>query len=111
MYVRATLFEVDTLRASPDEALSRFQQLVLPGLRQQPGYEGVLVLETPEGKGMLLSFWATAADAETSIESGFYDAQVAELIMLLRQPPGREHYEVAFHELNAALARDGGRVT
>ena len=106
MYARVTLFELDTVRLSLNEALSRFEAQVLPALRTQPGYEGVYALVTPEGKGLLLSLWQTEHDAEAGVESGYYDEQVSKFVMFTRQPPGRESYEVVFSEAPAAtLAR------
>jgi hypothetical protein len=103
MHARVTLFEIDTLRVGLDDALALFKERILPRLRQQPGCEGVLALETPEGKGQLISFWTTEAAAAASIESGFYDEQIADFTMFLRQPPGREHYEVVYQELGTAF--------
>jgi heme-degrading monooxygenase HmoA len=99
MYARVTLFELDTVRLSLNEALSRFEAQVLPALRTQPGYEGVYALVTPEGKGLLLSLWQTEHDAEAGVESGYYDEQLAKFFMVLRTPPGRDHYEVIFSEV------------
>jgi len=103
MHARVTLFEIDTLRIGMDQALERFKERILPRLRQQPGCEGVIALDTPEGKGMLISFWDTEAAASASIETGYYDEQIAEFTMLLRQPPGRKHYEVVYQELGPAF--------
>ena len=63
MYARLTQFEIDTLRIGLDEALERFQELVLPELRKQPGYAGLYVMRTPEGRGVLLSLWTSEAAA------------------------------------------------
>jgi hypothetical protein len=114
MHGRVTLFEIDTLRIGLDDAVERFRELILPRLRQQPGYQGVIAMDTPEGKGMLISFWDTEAAASASIETGFYDEQIADFTMFLRQPPGREHYEVVVQDLGAAFqsgatARDGAQ--
>jgi len=103
MHARVTLFEIDTLRIGLDEALELFKQRVLPKLRQQPGCEGVIALDTPEGKGMLISFWDSEAASAATIETGFYDEQIAEFTMFLRQTPGREHYEVVYQELNSVF--------
>jgi heme-degrading monooxygenase HmoA len=103
MHARVTLFEIDTLRIGLDEALELFKQRVLPKLRQQPGCEGVMALDTPEGKGMLISFWDSEAASAATIETGFYDEQIAEFTMFLRQTPGREHYEVVYQELNSVF--------
>ena len=89
MQARVTQFEIDTLRISLRDAVELFRERVLPRLRAHPECEGVMALSTPEGKGMLLSFWQTAEAADKAVESGFYDEQVAEFTMFLRQPPGR----------------------
>jgi hypothetical protein len=106
MYARVTLFEIDTLRISLDDALELFKERILPRLRDQAACTGVIALETPEGKGQLITFWDSEAAASASIETGFYDEQVAEFTMVLRQPPGREHYEVVFQELGSAFTSD-----
>jgi hypothetical protein len=98
MYARVTQFEIDTLRIGLDEALERFKEAVLPAVRQVAGYRGVLVMRTPEGKGLLVSLWDTPGAAQSGVESGYYDEQVAKFLMFVRQPPGRDHYEVVFSE-------------
>ena len=97
MYSRVTLLEIDTLRTSMDEALGLFTEQVLPALREQYGYDGVLVLSTPEGKGMIVSFWESAEAAEAA--SAFASGALEEHLTIFRAPPGREHYEVAFADL------------
>ena len=101
MHARVTQFEIDTLRISLPEAMEMFRERVLPRLRAHPECDGVMALTTPEGKGMLLSFWKTSEAADAALASGFYDAQVAEFTMFLRQTPGREHYEVVLQEMNS----------
>ena len=101
MYSRVTLLEIDTVRYGLGEAICLFEEYVAPGLRQQDGYEGVLVLATPEGKGMILTLWDTeeaAADA-----SGFASRALERYMMLFKAPPGREQYEVMFSEMPRAL--------
>jgi hypothetical protein len=107
MQARVTLFEIDTLRISVSDALQLFKERVLPRLREQPDCTGVIALETPEGKGMLISFWESAEAADEALKSGFYDQQVAEFTMFLRQPPDRQHYEVVFQELDRAFQTHG----
>ena len=92
MYARATLVEIDTLRTTVADAKALFEENVLPELRFQPGYRGVVVLASPEGKGVLMTFWETEAEAEA--ETAFYEAKIAEYLTLFRAPPGREAYEV-----------------
>jgi hypothetical protein len=94
MYARVTPFELDTLRMPLRDAVARFQELVLPEIRRQPGYAGMQVMSTSEGRGMLVTLWDTEEAAAAGIASGFYDEQVAKFLMLLREPPGRDHYAV-----------------
>ena len=98
MFARVTLFEIDTMRISLDSALERFKQLVIPAAKKQEGYEGLYVLRTPEGKGVIMSLWASEAAAKAGVESGYYNEQVAKFVSFYRAPPGRDHYEVVFAE-------------
>jgi heme-degrading monooxygenase HmoA len=95
MYARMTLLEIDTLRSSMDEALARFRRDVAPALREQPGYRGVYVMSSPEGKGALLSLWDTESQASGEAD-GFYTAALEQFATIFRAPPGRERYEVVF---------------
>ena len=97
MYSRVTLLEVDTMRTSTAEALGLFTEDVLPALQEQDGYEGVLVLTTPEGKGMIVSFWESEGAAQAA--SAFATGAIERYMTLFRAPPGREHYQVAFADL------------
>jgi quinol monooxygenase YgiN len=94
MYARTTLLEIDTLRISVDDALELFEAAVMPRVREQPGFCGVHVLTTPEGRAMLISFWETVAQADASADTGWYPEVLSEFTTLFRSPPGREHYEV-----------------
>ena len=96
MHARLTLLEIDTVRTSMAAALERFQAEVLPGLREQPGYRGVFVLTTPEGKGALMSLWDTADQAATEGDHSFYATALGAFATLFRAPPGRGSYEVAY---------------
>ena len=101
MYSRVTLLEIDTMRIDMEAALELFRERVLPSLREQDGFEGVYVLGTPEGKGMLLSLWDTEEAADATAETGFYPEVLAKYVTLFRAPPGREHYEVLFADAPA----------
>jgi hypothetical protein len=96
MFARVTQLEIDTLRTSVDAALALFEHEVLPALREQPGYQGVYVLTTDGGGGMLISLWDTAEHAQADADQGFYADVLAEFVTLFRSPPGRERYEVRF---------------
>jgi hypothetical protein len=76
-----------------------YRNEVMPELRKQPGYGGALVLTTPEGKGMVVTFWDTAESADSSGVTGFYPELLERYVTLYRSPPGREHYQVALTEL------------
>ena len=98
MFARITLFEIDTLRISLDDALERFKELVVPEARKREGYKGIYVMRTPEGKGLVMSLWASEEAAAAGIASGYYEEQVAKFVTLFRAPAGRENYEVVFAE-------------
>ena len=98
MFARVTLFEIDTLRISLDDALEQFKELIVPEARKREGYEGMYVMRTPEGKGLIMSLWASEEAATAGVTSGYYDEQVAKFMALFRAPAGRESYEVVFAE-------------
>ena len=99
MIARLTLLEIDTVRTDVDSALEIFRTEVVPSLKRQPGYLGVLALSTPFGAGAVLSFWDTAEGAESGGITGFYPEVLERYMTIFKSPPGREHYEVAFADL------------
>ena len=101
MYARVTLLEIDPLRTNVEAALETFEDAVLPQLREQEGYQGVVVLATPEGRGLLMSLWETEEASETA--RGFATEQLEKYMTLFKAPPGREHYRVAFADLPALV--------
>jgi hypothetical protein len=97
MYSRVTLLEIDTVRIDLEEAVARFREEVVPGLKGQEGYEGCVVLTTPEGKAILMTLWETEDAVEAAAE--FAAGELERFMMLFSSPPGREHYEVAYLEM------------
>jgi len=97
VFARVTLLEIDTLRVSVDDALKLFEEGVMPGLRDQPGYLGVYAMATPDGKALLMSFWESAAQAETT-ENTWYTGVLEEYMTIFRSQPGRESYDVRLAE-------------
>ncbi len=97
MYSRVTLLEIDTLRVDLDDVVARFEGEILPRVHELPGFEGVVVMVTPEGKGMVVSFWESEETVEES--AGVAAAAVEEFVTVYRTPPGREHYRVAYAEM------------
>ena len=98
MFARVTLFEIDTLRISLDDALEQFKELIVPEARKQEGYEGMYVMRTPEGKGLIMSLWTSEEAAAAGVTSGYYSEQVTKFMEVFRAPSGREGYEVVFAE-------------
>ena len=104
MFARLTLLEIDTLRIGMSSAVEVFEREVLPRLEKQPGFAGVLVLTTLEGRGALVSFWDTAEAAAADSPTGFYPGVLEQYMAMFKSPPGRERYEVAFAEFPTAMA-------
>jgi heme-degrading monooxygenase HmoA len=94
MVARVTLADIDAVRANVDDAVSLFEESVLPTLREQDGYQGSYVLMTREGKALVLTLWADEDAAEAGIASGQYASQAAKFVTIYRSPPGRETYDV-----------------
>jgi hypothetical protein len=97
------LLEIDTLRMDRDAAVALFEREILPELRSQPGYAGVLVMSTPDGAGALLSFWESAEAADVATPTGFYPEVLERYMTIFKAPPGRERYELSFAEVPAQL--------
>ena len=97
MYSRVTLLEIDTLRVDIDAAAELFRAEVAPRLAEQEGYEGAVALVTPEGKGMIVTFWETEEGAQDA--SGIASAGLERNVTMFKSPPGREYYGVAFADM------------
>jgi heme-degrading monooxygenase HmoA len=87
------------MRADVDGAVALYRDRVMPGLRDEDGFEGAVVLATPEGKGLIVTFWETEEGAQDA--SGFAGAELERYMTMFRAPPGREHYEVVYADLPA----------
>jgi heme-degrading monooxygenase HmoA len=105
MIARATMAEIDPVRMSIDDAVELFRSSVVPALHEQPGYEGLYVLLSPEGQALVLTFWDSeeAADAGVRGSRNFYSEQVEKFVTLYSAPPGRETYEVVLAEEPATV--------
>jgi hypothetical protein len=95
MFARVTLLEIDTVRLSMDAALARFRSETLPRLRLQPGYRGIYVLTTPDGKAALMSLWDTEPQAASDAGPGFYGEELGHFATFFRSAPGRDTYDVS----------------
>ena len=101
MYSRVTLLEIDTVRATIPAAVELFEERVLPHLREQEGYEGIVVLANPDGKAMLVSVWEDEDAADRS--AGFAAEALEDFVTMFRSPPGREGYEVVLAEMPGVM--------
>ncbi|SEO84621.1 hypothetical protein [Trujillonella endophytica] len=101
MYARVTVLEIDTTRVSVDAALETYLEKALPELRKQNGYEGIYMLSTPEGRGLVMTLWSTAEAADVSSPVGFYADVLSEFVTVFKAPPGRECYQVRFADVPA----------
>lgn len=101
MYARVTMLEIDTTRIGVQDALKTYVDSVLPDVRSQPGYEGIYMLSTPEGRGLVLTLWASEEAADASSPAGFYADVLEKFVTLFKSPPGRERYEVLYTEVPA----------
>jgi hypothetical protein len=93
MYARTTQLEIDTVRVPLDAALEVYRSEVMPRLREQPGFCGVQVMSTPDGRALIITFW-DREDGAGSLESDWYRDVLGQYATLFRSPPGRGWYEV-----------------
>jgi heme-degrading monooxygenase HmoA len=96
MVARVTAAEIDPVRQDPRHAVERFEDVLVPALQEQDGYEGCYVLLSDEGKVLVITFWSNEETAQATRESGFYQSQIDKLsdFVVYRSAPGREAYEV-----------------
>jgi hypothetical protein len=102
VFSRVALIEIDTMRIGVDDAAQVFTREVLPQLQRQEGYSGAAVLVTPEGRGMIITFWHTEDEAAAAADLG--TGLLEQYVTLFRAPPGRDHYTVAVADLPAMQA-------
>ncbi len=90
---------VVTLKVKPldtDEVVRIYQDSVLPAAKQQPGFEGALLLtDRDTGVGISISLWKTEAEREAGETGGFYQKQLDKFAALFTEAPIRKHYEVS----------------
>lgn len=101
MVARATIAEIDFVRMGLEESVNLFRDSVVAALREQDGYEGCLVLVSPQGQALALTFWRDEESADAGLAGGrsFYAEQVEKFVTIYRSPPGRETYEVVVADL------------
>jgi heme-degrading monooxygenase HmoA len=96
---------ITTLHFQPDKAEQAFavvRQAVVPSLKEQHGFQGLLLLrDSKTGSAMAVTLWESEAAMAASV-MGNYPAQLAKVEGLLTEDPSRSIYEVkelglAFH--------------
>lgn len=96
MHARVVIVQLTPGRT--DQAISIFQESVLPAARAQRGFGGAYLLtDRRTGKFMSLSFWETEADLNASETNGYYQEQIAKFagVGVFAGAPVRETYEVS----------------
>jgi hypothetical protein len=94
-----TEVDIDLDKVSIDEVVNRFRAAVLPSLQEQPGYRGVYVMGTPEGRGMIVSLWATEQAANATHDGDWYHGVLTDFATFFRQDPGRSTYEILISDV------------
>ena len=104
MVARVTVAEIDFLRMSIEESIELFRESVVTALREQEGYEGCVVLVSPQGQALAVTLWRDENAADAGIAGGrsFYAEQVEKFVTIYRSPPGRETYDVVLADLPTA---------
>jgi len=94
MYARAVTIQMQPGKL--DEAISVFQDSVLPAIKQQKGFRRIsMLVDRNTYKTITISFWETEADRTASETSGHFAAQLAKFGSFFAGPPITERFEVA----------------
>lgn len=97
MYARVSSVQLQPGRG--DEGPRLWQERLLPRLKEQKGFKGLILMRDQEaGRGMSITFWEAAADAQV-LESGRFAEELRTATRpLLAGPPTIAGYEVLIHE-------------
>ena len=101
MYARITVLEwkMGQKHEGMQEMLQLLRDRIVPTAKLQQGF--LALLDRREGKAMAITLWEMETDLQASEVSGYYRAQLAELVPLsdlYTTPPYREVYEVIVQE-------------
>ena len=77
-----------------DEAVTRFDESVIPAAEQEEGFNGALLLVRSDGNALVIDLADTLEHAQANERSGFYQSQVAKFADKIVDRPRRELYEV-----------------
>ena len=98
MYARliTSQYQLDKL----DEGLQLYRESILPELKKQPGFKGVMgMVDRSKGKAIALTLWESEADLLASGEgSAYMQASLAKFASLFVAAPVIETDEVGLQE-------------
>lgn len=94
--MHARVVSMEMLPMNVGEAVSIYQDRVVPAAREEEGFRGALLLTDPDtGEGLSISLWNSEDEMYASEASGFYHRKLGELEALFISTPVRKHYEVS----------------
>jgi quinol monooxygenase YgiN len=94
MYARIVTVQVQPEKR--EEAISIFQNSIIPAAKQQKGFISLMLLtDRSTGKGISIGVWETEADLKANEASGYLQEQFAKLAGVAVAPPVRDEYEVS----------------
>ena len=95
----ARVLTAQTKPGMMDELIRCFRDSVIPEVRHEVGFKGLLLLnERATGKGISITLWETPVDLKASETSGYLQKQLDKVVPLLSEPPVIGVYEVSIQE-------------
>ena len=86
--------------ATIDDVVTIWREQIIPLIRQQPGFQGVIVLgDRSTDKGASITLWESEEDVTASRQSDAMRQTLAALVPSLDGQPDQQHYEVMIQEL------------
>ena len=96
----ATVTRVQVQPGKAEEGHAFWQETLLPALRQQKGFRGVLVLHDPQSeKGMSVSLWDSPEDSRLA-HAAILQQLSDRLYTMIASGPDMEGYNVSFNALS-----------
>lgn len=81
-----------------DEAISLFQESVIPAAQKEPGFVSIMLLtDRTTNSGLVIAVWESEAALLANEDSGYFQEQLAKFGGVLAAPPVRVIYEVGAH--------------
>ena len=94
--MQARVMSIQIQPGKMDEALSILRDSLVPVMKQQHGFRGLLTLiDRDASKGMTVSLWETEADMRGGETSGQLPQLLTQVVHVFAGPAIREHYEVS----------------